>query len=528
MKKIDRRINKYALILIGIIILPVQLSCKPNRNNSRITVASAGKISSVDPAQASTFNALQVISALGDPLYRLNQEGDLIPILATEEPRISKDGKSIIIPLRKGVFFHDGTVFNADAMAFSINRFIKIGTMNYILGDRISSVQAIDPYLLRIKLNRKSSSINGLLTSINLTPVSPNSYLGFENKFLNNTFIGTGPYRLVNFTSHHQRMIPFETYWGKRPLNDGIDYISLSNSTSLFVALKSKEIDVLLSSSIDVDQSKYLNQMSSKGLIKEGKGKSLEIGFISINTSLPPMNQPNLRKALSLILDRELISTRVSYGLRRPLRSIVPPSLKANFSPWPKYAPNKAKKLMVEAGYCSSKKMVIPLTFRSNVPADKLLAITWKEQIERDLPNCLELKLNGMESTTIYRQLNKGTFSTVILDWRGAYPDPEAYLTPLLSCTKIINSKCKEGEAVTSGTFWGSTKLEKSLKESERLNGIERLRKLREVEEIAAYGTSFLPIWLVTPKAWVQTNLNEPKFDGSGHLLLNLLQKINK
>ena len=105
-------------------------------------MASAGKITSLDPAQASTFDALQLLSALGDPLYRLDHKGDLEPRLASAPPQISDGGFTISIPLRKDVLFHDGTQFNAAAMAFSLRRFLRIGTLNYVVGGRIAAVEA--------------------------------------------------------------------------------------------------------------------------------------------------------------------------------------------------------------------------------------------------------------------------------------------------------------------------------------------------------------------------------------------------
>ena len=158
-----------------------QVSCQPNRNYSRLIVASAGKIKSVDPAQASTFGALQLISALGDPLYRLDTDGNLKPFLASSIPIVSDKGKTITIPLRENILFHDGTKFDAEAMAFSLNRFMRIGTMSYIFGNLITSIEATEPYLLQLRLKRPSSSINGLLTSINLTPISPSSYIKYKN-----------------------------------------------------------------------------------------------------------------------------------------------------------------------------------------------------------------------------------------------------------------------------------------------------------------------------------------------------------
>ena len=125
-----------------------QLACQPiTSETGRITVASAGKISSLDPAQASTVNTIQLLSALGDPLYSLDERGELIPRLALADPIVSPDGLTVTIPLRRDVRFHDGTPFDAEAMAFSLRRFLEIGTLSYVVGGRISSLrwpQSID------------------------------------------------------------------------------------------------------------------------------------------------------------------------------------------------------------------------------------------------------------------------------------------------------------------------------------------------------------------------------------------------
>ncbi|MFL0782122.1 MAG: ABC transporter substrate-binding protein, partial [Prochlorococcus sp.] len=73
------------------------------------------------------------------------------------------------------------------------------------------------------------------------------------------------PYRLSRFEEEQQRLEPFPGYWGTPPSNAGIDLISLSNSTALFGALLSKEVDVLLSNSLDEDQRRALNRMATAG-----------------------------------------------------------------------------------------------------------------------------------------------------------------------------------------------------------------------------------------------------------------------
>ena len=119
-------------------------------------------------------------------------------------------------------------------------------------------------------MNKPSSSLNGLLTSVNLTPISPTFYKKYSDKFLNEKFVGTGKYVLTSFSNEVQSIEPNLNYWGEKPLNKGINFVGYSNSSSLFGALKSKQIDVLLSNSIDDSQRKSLSNLSKNKQFKEG------------------------------------------------------------------------------------------------------------------------------------------------------------------------------------------------------------------------------------------------------------------
>tara|TARA_Y100001968_G_scaffold90858_1_gene81757 strand:- start:806 stop:2383 length:1578 start_codon:yes stop_codon:yes gene_type:complete len=517
---------KNILKFSSFILILLQFSCVQYKKRENIIVASAGKIESIDPAQANTLRTLQILSALGDTLYKINKEGNLYPSLAKDLPKVSNNGLLIDIPLKENIFFHDGSIFNAEAMAFSLNRFMKIGTLNYLLNDKIENIVVKDEFLVRIKLKKPSSSLRSLLTSVNLTPVSPNSYSKYKDSYNNNSFVGTGPYLLESFNSSQQILKPFNNYWGSRPLNKGIDFINYTNSSTLFGAIKTKEVDVLISNSVDDIQRITLNNMVKNDKLKSGEGDPIEIGYITFKSNKLPFGNKTIRQALSYTIDRELISKQVSFGTREPLRSIVPPQLrKKQFPPWPIYDPDTARSLLKEEGYCVTDILSIPLTFRSNVPADKLLALTWKDQIKRDLSDCMQITLNGIESTTVYKQLSEGAFEAVILDWTGAYPDPEAYLTPLLSCKAIKKNTCLKGEAVFSGSFWGNNEIQELLEKSEELDGESRLKKLIEVEQLAARGSAYLPIWLVKPKAWSLKEISQPEFSSDGLIILKNLKR---
>ena len=518
-------------LLIGSLGLGLLLSsCREPRSSNggikRLVVASKNRVDTVDPAGGYTFGAMQLLSAIGDPLYAINARGQLEPRLALAPPQVSADGLTARVELRQGVRFHDGTPFNAAAMVFTLERFLAIGKLSYLLGDRVSGVRAVGPYTLELTLNRPFSALAELLSAVNLTPLSPSAYRNHRKSFLNDRFVGTGPYRLSFFTNQQQRLEPFAGYWGARAANGGIDLVSLSNSTALFGALQSGEVDVLLSTSLEIDQQAALRRSATAGKLQEGSGPALEIGYLTLLTDQPPLNDPRLRQAVAYSLDRATISRRVTLGLRPPLRDLVPPSLKGSDpTAWPSYSPSRARALYRQAGYCQGKRLSLPLTFRSNIPADRMFALTWQAQLRQDLGDCVELEVTGMEATTAYRQLGEGAFPLILLEWMGDFPDADNYLVPLLGCEQARGERCLKGASAASGSFWAKPGLQQELERSASLTGPARAAQLRRIQRQTAAANPYLPVWLVAPRAWAQRNVSQPRFDGSGRLLL---QELNK
>lgn len=502
-------------------------ACAPRRPTASLIVASKSRIDSLDPAQASRSGQLQVLSALGDPLYAITAEGRLEPRLASGPPQLSADGLRALIPLRRGVRFHDGTPFDAAAMVFSMRRFMAIGTLGYQLSDRVKAVHARGSHAIELELKAPFSPLPRLLTAISLTPVSPRAYRQHAAKPLNDRFVGTGPYRLSFFSAQQQRLTPFPGYWGPRPANGGIDLVTLGNSTALFGALRSGEVDVLLASGLEIDHQQALHRDAAAGRLREGSGPPLSIGFFSLLTDQPPFANPLLRQALAHSLDRATLSQRVSLGMRPPLRQLVPPSL-AGSEPnaWPAYDPAAARALLRRAGYCGGKVFSVPLTFRSDIPTDRLLALTWQAQVRRDLADCLRLEVSGMESTTAYDQLGKGALTLFFYDWVGDYPDAENFLAPLLGCEQAEGDRCRKGNSALSGSFWSAPGLEQELERASRIEGPARADLLRAIQRRTAASVPYLPVWLMAEKAWSGPGLRAPRFDGSGRLRLDQLRRL--
>jgi len=502
-------------------------ACAPPHPAGTVIVASKARIDSLDPAKASRSGQLQVLSALGDPLYAVGADGAIEPRLASGPPVLSADGLRARIPLRQGVQFHDGTPFDAAAMVFSLKRFMAIGTLGYQFSDRVKAVRASGPLEIELELKAPFSPLSRLLSAIFLTPVSPTAYRRHADKPLNDRFVGTGPYRLSFFNAQQQRLTPFKAYWGARPANGGIDLVTLSNSTALLGALRSGEVDVLLASGLEIDHQQALHRDAEAGRLREGSGPPLSIGFFSLLTDQPPLKNVALRRALARSLDRATISERVSLGMRPPLRQLIPPSLVGSDpEAWPAYDPAAARALFRQAGYCNGKVLALPLTFRSDIPSDRLLALTWQAQVRRDLGDCLELQVSGMESTTAYDQLGKGALTLFFYDWIGDYPDPVNFLTPLLGCEKVEANRCAKGNSALSGSFWSAPGLDAELLRSSRIDGPERAGLLRAIQRRTAAAVPYLPVWLMAEQAWSGRRISAPQFDGSGRLRLDQLRRL--
>jgi peptide/nickel transport system substrate-binding protein len=522
--RLGRSALAWLLTLVPLLVLLG--ACQSRRDPDRLIVASRNRIDTVDPAGASTIGAMQLLSAIGDPLYAVRPDGSIEPRLAAQLPRTSADGLRVVVPLRRGVVFHDGTPFDAAAMVFSLERFMAIGTLSYLLGDRVVGVRALDSHTLELRLRKPFGAIPQLLSAINLTPLSPAAYRRHSRRQLSDRFVGTGPYRLTFFTPQQQRLEPFGRYWGRPPANNGLDLIALSNSTALFGALQSGEVDGLLSQSLEIDHQVALHQQAEQGLLVQATGPALNIVFLSVLSDQPPLNNPLLRRALALSLDRTRLIERVSQGLMAPLQGLVPPVVAGGMpQPWPAYDPAAARRLYRQAGYCGTRRLPLELTFRSNVPSDRLFALTWQALLQRDLGDCVELKVQGMETTTAYRLLGEGAFQLIVLDWMGDFPDADNYLVPLLGCEQAAGFVCRKGGSASSGSFWSRPGLEAELQRSATITGPKRLELVRRIQRQSADASPYLPLWLVQPRIWVRPELARPRFDGSGRVVLQELRR---
>lgn len=484
-------------------------------NTNRITIGTTLKPRTIDPADAYEVISGNLLYNLGDRLYGYKLgTTELVPQLAKEMPKISEDGTTYTIPIREGVTFHDGTPFNAEAMAFSLKRFIESsGPPSSLLTNTVESVEATGEYQLTIKLKKPFAAFTPLLAFSGLCAISPQAYTIGENQFKPDQFIGTGPYKLAEYGTDVLRLDTFENYWGEKAKNQGIDIQIFSSSANLFNAFKTGAIDVAYFT-LDTDQISNLEAEASRQGWQVISTDGKTVNYMVLNLNSEPLNNKEVRQALASIIDRNLLNERVLQGKAEPVYSLIPtkfdgykPVFQENYGDGNF---DKAKELLEEAGYSQEKPAKIEIWYAANSTKRQLTASTLKASVEQKLEGLMELELNSVEAATAFKNLDKGVYQTFILDWYGDFIDADNYIQPFLECTKgSIEKGCEEGASQFQGSFYYNDKINQLIQEQRQEQNPEKRQAIFiEIQELLGEDVPFIPLWLDKDYVFTQKNIS--------------------
>lgn len=513
-----------SLGLVGCVALPKAI------DSDRIVVGTAARLRTLDPADAYELLSGALLYNLGDRLYAVQANSvEIVPQLATALPTISDDGLTYRIPLRQGVRFHDGSPFNAAAMAFSLQRFIDNGGRPaYLLGDRVASITASGEYELTIQLKAPFAPFLALLTFPGLCAISPQAYESAANQFRPQQFVGTGPYKLETFQGDRVRLVSNTDYWGPKPRNAGLDIQIFSSPSNLYSALKTGLVDVAYQG-LDAEQIRGLRQQAEAGQLQLQRNEGLGIYYLSVNVLSPPLDRPEVRQALAMVINREVIRDRVFYGQVEPLYSLVPSEFPVAEPVFPSYAPDKARQLLTAAGYSTDRPLQLELWYRSNLNSNVLAASTLRAAVQQQLGDLVDLQLQGVESTTAYENLEKGAYPLFLLDWLPDFIDADNYLQPFLACSEGSPEQgCRSGSSAYQGSFYYSAIANQLLKQAGQTTvASDRDRLLRSLQQLSAKDVPFIPLWQNREYLFSQPYIEGGNIQASGAIAFGQLRKVN-
>jgi peptide/nickel transport system substrate-binding protein len=286
-----------------------------------------------------------------ETLLRIDEEGRTIPWLATDF-RTDPKAATITLTLRKGVKFHDGTDFNAEAAKWNLDQAISTKQFGSVL---INSVDVVDPYSVRINLKQWDNTVLGMLGySYMAMMISPMAFKKNGEEWCANNPVGTGPFRFVSWEKDLKITYKkFDGYWQKgKPYLDGIEILFIADKVVAGLGFRRGETHLLLSPLFE-----DLGSFKKEGYTVTGTVRcfSSPLGAAIPDASNPksPFADLRVRQAAQHAIDGKAIVDAVLYGHGEAATQWIykgHPAYNADIVGYP-YNPAKAKQLLAEAGY---------------------------------------------------------------------------------------------------------------------------------------------------------------------------------
>ena len=259
----------------------------------------------LDPFLSGSKNDRQVYHNLYEPLLVLDEKLGIQPNLA--ESWQTPDPKTLILKLRQGVKFHDGTDFNAEAARINFDRMAN-DPKSVRKGEvaNIATTEAVDPLTLKITLKQPDASLLATLTDRAGMMISPAAQqkLGADLQH-DATGAGTGPFQFVEWVpDDHLLLKRNDAYWNKDggPYLDQIRYRPIPDDTVKLQSLQGGEIDAL-----DYLAPRTLPLAKADSNLTVINVPSLAAFWYALNTTKPPFDNKALRQAVSYAIDSEAI-----------------------------------------------------------------------------------------------------------------------------------------------------------------------------------------------------------------------------
>lgn len=401
----------------------------------------------LDPALSGTYTGRVVFASMCDKLVDISPDLKIVPQLA-ESWTWAPDGKSITFSLRKGVTFHDGTPFDAEAVKFNIERMKSMpDSKRKAELAPVASVEAVDATTVRMVLSEPFVPLLANLSDRAGMMVSPKAARE-QGAAFGASPVCAGPYQFVERKSRDLiRVKKFPGYWDAAKIGyDEITYFYVADSTVRLARVRAGDLDL-----VERVAPTDLKTVREDGNLALHSGKGFAVSHLMINVGAgakadtPLGRNETLRQALELSIDRTVLNRVAFNGEFLADNQMIPPSspFYSQAHPMPKRDVAKAKALIAAAGMT---KVPLELTFE-NAPADARVA-----QIIQSMATeaGFEVKLLPLETTSAIERYLNGNFEAYLGNWSGR-ADPDATLVVFFGCTgsQNVNKYCDKSVDAT-------------------------------------------------------------------------------
>ncbi len=412
-----------------------------NTNKDTLVIGLEAEPTSFDAHQLSDYNSSRAAMELYDQLVRFKDGSTEIEPSLAEKWNISDDGLEYVFTLRKDVKFHDGTDFNADAVKFSIERQIDENhpmhhTGQYAYADftfgMVEEVEVLGEYEVKIVLNEPFAPFLSNLAMHSASIVSPEAVEKYQEDFTKNP-VGTGPYKFVSWNPGVEVILEKnEEHFRDKPTISKLIFKPISEAQTRLAELESGNIDLIVNVPPD-----DLVRLEGSDKVQKIEDAGMHVWWTAFNTQKEPFNNVKVRQAFNYAVNKEAIVDSLLQGTGELANSPVPPNVwghNPNVKNYP-YDPEKAKELLVEAGYPDGFEVNywIPES-GSGMQQPQVMAAA----IQADLAQ-VGVKLNiqtfewGTYLDKVFVPIEEAEMDLHQMSWIGDNGDPDNFLYILLS-----------------------------------------------------------------------------------------------
>lgn len=452
-----------------------------------IVVGQASDPSSLDPALTTSSEAAQILAQIYEPLVRrVHGPKRFAPCLAVRW-KMHPGGLRWTFDLRRGVSFHDGRPFDADAVVYSFERQRDRSHPHYnpefaywhSAFQHIEVVRKLSRYTIEMRTRRPYAE-SLFLANLAMYPVSIVS----PRERAAGKPIGTGPYKYGSWRVGARLLLERNPrYWGGAPKVRRLVFSVVSSEQQRLNGLQSGTIDLIYG--VQPDDRPLVRLHPDLRLMRT---RAPNVAYLAFNTRKAPFDDVAVRRAINHAVDKRVIIKLGYRGLAQPARGAIPPHMAVYASDTRRYSfrPAKARRLLSEAAFPSDKTFILRVmsTPRPYLPSPLLVA----RIIKRNLAQVgVKVKVVAAPHAEHLAALRRGEHDMALLGWVADNGDPDNLLYVLL-----------DSDSVTSGqnvAFFDHPALHRLLLAAQQENDSTKRRELyQRAQRLVAEQAPWVPL----------------------------------
>jgi peptide/nickel transport system substrate-binding protein len=374
-----------------------------------------------------------------------NSLESIVPDLATTWTW-SDDGKRLSFKLRQGVTWHDGKPFTGKDVVCTFDLLTDPEKLRRspraAWWGNLEKVTAESDFDVTIHLKRRQPALLALLAS-GYTPIYP---CHVPSADMRRKPIGTGPFKLVEFKMNEGiKLVKNPNYWKPgRPYLDGIEYTIIADRSTRMLSFVAGKFDMTFVADVTVPL--------LKNILKDAPNAQCTMRATGVSTNLivnrekPPFDDPKIRRAMALTLDRQAFMDILQEGQGRMSGAMLPPPegvwgltpemLKSiiGYGDVAK-AREQGRALMKEAGYGPDKHLKVKVSTR-NIAPFRDPAVILLDQLKHIW---IDAELEVIDTAVYYNRVFKKDYAVALNLTGSAVDDPDVTLFEGYACGSLRN-----------------------------------------------------------------------------------------